>query len=393
MAELLWGKVYFFDNYAGMLREEPGGRMVFQYDQHFLDSNLPQIAFTLPKQSEPFIYEDGLHPFFDNLVAEGWMENAQARLLGKRIWTRFELLLAFGRDCAGAVSIIDPQPHKFTKPLDKMDAAILHSAASLSGIQPKLALIQENNLFRPAKSNEVSTYIAKFASPTIPDLIENEYLTTLAIKALLPNEDIVDLHLGFVQGFDEKVLIIKRFDRTLGAHKIHFEEFAQLLGLPTKLKYEGAYKDMADFIAENGIFAEVFRLYRRILVGILTGNTDMHFKNFAMFHTPAGLRLTPFYDLISAAIYHPRFQSIALKIGNAADLAIGSLKSKHIIKLAHEFGLTEKHVKTIVSEISERLGVAKTTIINQNEGDEILKAKIIQQIEKRWNVIYNSIGN
>ncbi len=51
---------------------------------------------------------------------------------------------------------------------------------------------------------------------------------------------------------------------------------------------------MADFIrATPGCLpVEIYRLYLRILAGLLLGNTDMHFKNFAMFHTPEGLRLT-----------------------------------------------------------------------------------------------------
>jgi serine/threonine-protein kinase HipA len=51
-----------------------------------------------------------LHPFFDNLVVEGWLETAQMRLLGKHQVNRFELLLAFGQDLAGAVSVIDQEP-------------------------------------------------------------------------------------------------------------------------------------------------------------------------------------------------------------------------------------------------------------------------------------------
>ena len=110
MAAVLWGKVYYNDLFAGELRQEPGGRCVFTYDPTYLEGKHPEIAFTLPPRAAPYVCEQGLHPYFDNLVAEGWLRNAQARALKVDTSDRFALLLAFGHDCAGAVSVIDPAP-------------------------------------------------------------------------------------------------------------------------------------------------------------------------------------------------------------------------------------------------------------------------------------------
>src|SRR5580698_4467916 len=138
MAEALWGKVYYDDSsFAGQLRQEPGGRCVFTYDPTYLAQGKPAIAFTLPRQAEPHICEQGLHPFFDNLVAEGWLRNAQARALKVDPNNRFALLHAFGHDCAGAVSIIDPAPANEPS-IDLGDptaTAALASRSSLSGVQ------------------------------------------------------------------------------------------------------------------------------------------------------------------------------------------------------------------------------------------------------------------
>ncbi len=84
MAELLWGQIYFHDAYAGMLQQLPGGRCGFTYDASYIASGRPPIAWTLPVRAPAHVSELGLHPFFDNLVAEGWLEQAQSRLLGKR---------------------------------------------------------------------------------------------------------------------------------------------------------------------------------------------------------------------------------------------------------------------------------------------------------------------
>ena len=110
MAVNLWGKIYYKDTFAGILSQEAGGRCVFTYDESYMESALPAISYTLPLQAKPHLSEYGLHPFFDNLCAEGWLKNAQARALGLRRDDRFSLLLAFGTDLAGAVSVIDPEP-------------------------------------------------------------------------------------------------------------------------------------------------------------------------------------------------------------------------------------------------------------------------------------------
>jgi serine/threonine-protein kinase HipA len=285
MANLLWGKVYYKDIYAGILREEPGDRVAFEYDESYLNSNYPSIAYTLPKTLNKHTSENGLHAFFDNLVSEGWLEQAQSRLLGKRISSRFELLLAFGYDCAGAISVIDPDPFGlstlFLDTHDPKEMAVLTSRASLSGVQPKLAIVERSGKYYPAQIGELSTHIAKFPSTGHEDLIINEYLTTLAFKALCPNDDVVDLSIKEIEGVSEIALVIKRFDRNL-KERLHFEEFNQLLGKKSNAKYTGSHREMSDFIknTKGCLLIENYRLYGRILAGLLLGNTDMHFKNF-----------------------------------------------------------------------------------------------------------------
>ena len=396
MADLLWGRVYYKEHFAGFLREEPGERTSFAYDVTYLDSSNLAIAHTLPKREQPYISESGLPSFFDNLVSEGWLEEAQSRFLGKRKATRFELLLAFGSDCAGAVSIIDPEPKAFTEALadlsDPKELAVMTSRASLSGVQPKLAIVERDGKYLPAKVGELSTHIAKFPSRNHDDLVINEYLTMQAFKALLPKETIVDLHLGTIEGASEEVLIIKRFDRGPDDERFHFEEFNQLLGFPSDAKYEGAHKDMADLMAKTDgcIPVEIYRLYQRILAGILLGNTDMHLKNFAMLHTDAGLRLTPSYDQVAAALYS--YQTMALAIGAARDLRIGDLKPRSLIKMGEEFQLSKEAINMARDELVANIDAAKEAVYTADTGSNALKDKLINFVEKRWNGTFALIG-
>lgn len=400
MANLLWGKVYYKDIFAGTLREEPGGRVTFAYDSSYIDGGHPAIAHTLPVREQPHISNNGLHPFFDNLVSEGWLEQAQSRLLGRREVTRFELLLAFGFDCAGAVSIVDPEPSALSEAMldldDPKEMAVLTSRASLSGVQPKLAVVEEGGIYRPARINELSTHIAKFPSSNHPDLTLNEYLTTLAFKALLPDDEIVDLSIEDVKGLSEPALLIKRFDRappeSNSGARLHFEEFNQLLGRSSRTKYDGAHKDMADFIlgTDGCLPTQAYLLYRRILAGLLLGNTDMHLKNFAMFHTEAGLRLAPSYDQVAASLYN--YKTLALKIAGSKDHPIGDLKGRHLTLLGEEFGLSPAAINMAAQGLEKHIEAAKDAIQEAPLGEADFKDNLIKLIGKRWNGTFALIG-
>jgi len=399
MAAALWGKVYYDNSlYAGELRQEPGGRCVFTYDPAYLEAKHPAIAFTLPLQATPHICEQGLHPFFDNLVAEGWLRNAQAKALKVDPGNRFALLLAFGKDCAGAVSVIDPAP--VSEPAidtnDPIATAALGSRASLSGIQPKLLAVKEGRKYRAARSNESSTYIAKLPSGTLRDIIENEYLTTIACRALLPDDEIVDPEIAILEGIKERALLVPRFDRLRSGAKRHFEEFNQLLGKRSgDDKYEASYDDMAAFILKTPGCTPVdaWKLYRRLLVCFLTGNTDAHLKNFAMFHTPDGLRLTPAYDLVAAALY-PEYRQLALAIGNGSNLVLEGLRPKHLVALSKAYGLDNAVLTEAVKKIDEHRKPAEKAVIKaaKRVGDEALGRNLLGLMERRWNGSFNSIG-
>lgn len=397
MAELLWGHVYYQEVYAGMLRQEPGERCSFTYDPSYVAGGGPAVAWTLPLRAEPQVSSRGLHPFFDNLVAEGWLEEAQTRLLGKRQASRFELLLAFGADCAGAVSVRDPDPAALDRTrLDLSDprqAAVLVGRASLSGVQPKLALVEKKGKFHPARSGELSTYIAKFPSQGHADLVMNEYLTTQAFNALLPGDRAVDLQIAGVEGFQDPALIIKRFDRTADGQRLHFEEFNQLLGRPSSDKYDGAHKDMADFLRQTPgcLPAEIYRLYVRIVAGLLLGNTDMHFKNFALFHTPEGFRLTPSYDQVAAALYG--YKTVALTMAGVRDMPWATMKAKAVIRLGEEFALPAEAIRMAFEQLATRQDTVAEAINDAAFGTPRLKKDLMEMVKKRWNGTFSLMGS
>jgi serine/threonine-protein kinase HipA len=399
MAAALWGKVYYNnDSFAGELRQEPGGRCAFAYDAAYLEAKKPAIAFTLPRQSAPLICEQGLHPFFDNLVAEGWLRNAQARALKADPNNRFALLLAFGHDCAGAVSIIDPAP--ITEPSlntdDQTAAAALGSRGSLSGVQPKLLAVKDGNQYRPARRDETSQFIAKLPSGALRDIVENEYLTTIVVGALLPDDSTVEAVIAPLEGVQKRALLVKRFDRLASGTRLHFEEFNQLLGKRSgDDKYNAAYEDMASFIRTTPgcVPADAWRLYRRVLTCFLTGNTDAHLKNFAMFHAQGGMQLTPAYDLVAAALY-PEYTTLALSINKAQNLVLDGVKPKHIVALGEASGLDAKTITDTLEKLDGRRTAAEKAVKAAAEKIDAkdLGDNLLNLMERRWNGTFSSTG-
>jgi serine/threonine-protein kinase HipA len=340
----------------------------------------------------------GLHPFFDNLVAEGWLRHAQARALKINPDNRFALLLAFGRDCAGAVSLIDPAP--INEPAidigDPTATAALASRGSLSGVQPKLLAVKDGRHYRPARLDEASTYIAKLPSGSLRDIIENQFLVLRACRSLLPRDTIVDAVIAPLKGIGDKALLVHRFDRLRSGARIHFEEFNQLLGRRSgDDKYDAADEDMASFIVNTPgcAPADAWRLFERVLVCLLTGNTDAHLKNFAMLHTPDGLRLTPAYDLVAAALY-PEYRSFALSIGGAANLTIDQIKPRHLVALAQACNLSDDLILLTVQRLDDRRKRVEKALTAEARkiGAEGLGKDILELMERRWNGSFSSIG-
>jgi len=279
---------------------------------------------------------------------------------------------------------------------DRTAMAALASRASLSGIQPKLFAVKDGRSYRPARRNESSTFIAKLPSGPLRDIVENEYLTTAACRALLPGDEIAWSEVANLEGIDQRALVVKRFDRLPSGAKRHFEEFNQLLGKRSgDDKYHASCDDMAKFILKTPGCTPVdaWRLFRRILVCFLTGNTDAHLKNYAMFHTGDGLRLTPAYDLVAAALY-PEYRQIALAVGNAANLELGSLAPKHIVALSESYGLGKRVLTEAIAVLERRRKAAEKAVADaaRRIGEERLARNLLDFMERRWNGTFKSIG-
>ena len=99
------GIVSFDGTRAGIIEETPQGSR-FTYDQDYLARpGAVPISPTLPLRPEPHT-SSGLHPFFENLLPEGWLLDHTCRKLGLDPADAFGVMLATCADCAGAVEIV-----------------------------------------------------------------------------------------------------------------------------------------------------------------------------------------------------------------------------------------------------------------------------------------------
>ena len=187
---------------------------------------------------------------------------------------------------------------------------IVRQHMTVTGVQPKLSLslVPGSAADGPARLTIVGAlggeYILKPPTSRYPHLPEVEdatmHLAELARIATVPH--------GLLRLQDGALAYVtRRIDRRKG-QKLHMEDMCQLTGRLTENKYDGSHEQIAKalrtFSANPGL--DVVNFYELVLFSFLTGNADMHLKNFSLLHTPGlGYGLAPAYDLVATALVNP----------------------------------------------------------------------------------------
>jgi serine/threonine-protein kinase HipA len=311
MANLRYGIVTFKGERAGTLREVLGGGTVFEYDD-----DAPEIACGLPREISIFTWDEGsgVHPVFAHLAPEGWLRSRQSAVADAAEDDDFGLLLAFGSDCIGALGIEDPEGFgkhiRVNENLDAETEAIAGSNRTISGVQAKLLCHKVKGRFLTSSNNDPAPYIAKFAREDLTDLVANEAVSLTLCQIILGKNEVTKFTRGIVSKIEKPALIVERFDR-YGSDfksKLRCEDFAQIEVLPPgrdrRNKYNVDYEILGR-VLEYSDFPDVdrLRLFARIIVFVLIGNTDCHLKNWSLLETDQGLRLSPVYDVVNSYIY------------------------------------------------------------------------------------------
>lgn len=193
---------------------------------------------------------------------------------------------------------------------------VLKSHKTVTGVQPKLSLGIERirNSERPERFTIVGLwgeFILKPQTEHFKNLPEIEDLTMhLARIAGIKTVDhsLIYLHSGQLAYITRRIDRQKGSKKSGGVKKLHMEDMCQLTERLTEHKYKGSYEQIAKAILKysaNPGF-DVISFYEQVVFSFLTGNNDMHLKNFSLLRTDKlSHSLCPAYDLVASALVLP----------------------------------------------------------------------------------------
>lgn len=398
--------VYRDQDLVGRLGLDADGRLVFEYERGWIlnagsaGGGFP-ISLSLPLQESPF-ERDRARPFFANLLPEGEIRRLLTAKLGISAGNDYKLLEAIGGDCAGALSVLpegsSPAKEGRYRPLPaaELDRIIEGMPRrplliaeegvrlSLAGAQNKLPVYCEGDEFFLPEGSFASSHILKPQIPHVEDSALNEaYCMTLARRIGLPVPPVLLKDTG-----KKRYCLVKRFDRVVRPRpakpdlraqvggripvlhpeppigrvvRLHQEDFCQALGRMPDRKYENeggpGFKDCFQILESRSRqpAADKKALIQWAIFNFLIGNADAHAKNIALLISEEGIRLAPFYDLMSITIYPEFSAKLAMKIGGEYDK--GKIFRRHWERFAEAAGVKQNFVIGILKEMGTALPV------------------------------------
>jgi serine/threonine-protein kinase HipA len=367
------------DRVVGVLRADQDTRLCFTYSPGWLaDEQARPISLSLPLRSEEYAGGAG-HWFFANLLPEGAVRQAVCARLGISIDNDMALLRAIGGECAGALSVVDaerpsldPDEQRYEElgdsrlqeliSRDEMLPLLIGGSTtrlSLAGAQDKLPVAVLDGRIHLPLAGAPSTHILKLPNPRYAHLTCNEaYVTGLAARLGL---EVVSAEL--LDRTAPPVLLTERYDRRPSEDpwpvtRLHQEDLCQALGLPPARKYEqeggpslaGAIELVRAHVRQP--LVDVRRAIEWQAFNVVAGNSDGHGKNLSLLYEEGGIRLAPFYDLLSTRQYAGLDRMLAMGVGARRDP--DQLHSQQWAALAAELGIGAGLVNRLVKDLALR---------------------------------------
>jgi len=317
------------------------------------------------------------HSFFGGILPEEGQRSAIARVLGVSAGNEFQLLEHLGGEVAGALMLLPegqlpPTPASGAPdildderllqllqhlPMRPMLAGEGGLRLSLAGAQSKLpVLLIDDHIALPAPGQPTS-HILKPPIARFEQTTENEYYCmTLAREIGL---DVASVTMRRVR--DQPFLLIERYDRTRDADgrlvRLHQEDFAQALGVPSQRKYasEGGttFKDSFALLRQAATrpARDILKLADAAIFNLIIGNADAHAKNFSLLHIDGAMRLAPLYDLLSTVAYRDLSPKSAMKIAKKATLE--EIESRHWDQFAEDVNIGAPYLRRRIRQLCE----------------------------------------
>lgn len=235
---------------------------------------------------------------------------------------------------------------------DIMDLAeqVIRSQTTLTGVQPKLSLDISSSRIEPKRFTIVGLwgrYILKPQTELFKHLPEVEDLT-MHLAQLAKISAVPHSLIRFSDG--ELSYITKRIDRDSKGEKLPMEDMCQLSERLTEYKYKGSYEQIAKLILQYSSVPklDVVNFWEQVVFSWLTGNADMHLKNFSLYCTRKKYyTLTPGYDMVSTALVMPEdTEELALTVNGKKR----KIKCSDFKIAMSSSGLEEKIIDNIFSK-------------------------------------------
>lgn len=271
------------------------------------------------------------------------------------------------------------------KDLEKLALQIIKDQTSLTGVQPKLSLHLNEH-----EGSQRLTIVGLWGSFICKP-------QTMQFKSMPETEDLT-MHLAEVAKIDvvphtlmrmadgTLCYLTKRIDRDAKGEKMAMEDMCQLTGRQTEYKYKSSYERIAKAIAQYSSMPkmDVTNFFETVLFSWITGNNDMHLKNFSLYETQDGtIRLTPAYDLLNASILNPKDdEELALTLNGRKK----RLKRSDFIAAGETMGIDPKIVDRLIGKYV-RLHPRMSEFIGQSFLDEELKNRYNELICERMSRI------
>ncbi|WP_297085471.1 HipA domain-containing protein [uncultured Draconibacterium sp.] len=241
-------------------------------------------------------------------------------------------------------------PPQIPYSLDQMTELAKHvveRSVTVPGVQAKLSmsLIEERNGKADTRLTVVGAlggqYIFKPPNERFQEMPENEHVTMRMAEAMgirVVPSSLIRLKSG------ELSYITRRIDRTVGGEKIHILDMFQITEAFDK--YKSSMEKVGKAIhaySDNTMLDKIFFLELAVF-SFLTGNNDMHLKNFSLIESSSGWILAPAYDLLNVAIILPEdMEELALTMDGKKK----KLNWRHFEKLGLGLGLTDKQIEGV----------------------------------------------
>ena len=247
--------------------------------------------------------------------------------------------------------------------LEKLAIQIIKDQTSLTGVQPKLSLhLNEHEGSR--RLTVVGLWGGFICKPQIiqfDQMPETEDLTMHLAE--LAKIDVVP-HTLMRMADNSLCYLTRRIDRSGTGEKVAMEDMCQLTERPTEHKYKSSYERIAKAIIQYSSMPkmDVTNFFEVILFSWITGNNDMHLKNFSLFEPHAGnIRLTPAYDMLNAVILNPKDEEeLALTLNGKKQ----RLRRQDFIISGLTMGVGQKTVERLIGKYVRLLPEMKEFIGN-----------------------------